>query len=244
MLTYSNFSDLFQGIQLDTPLSYKLQHNSGVAWYIIDTCLMKMKRGECAEFRINYLDQLIVVKLQLEDFTLAPDTWEMSVEQKHSLAAEMKLLGTNLLKGKEYLLAAEKYGLALKLLISDGCRGQSQDSHEEKISLIRMNMSLCFMKLNAYEGVIYHSKFVLEYLENPDIAVKIPKCQDHMIKTLYRRAWAYCQINEFEKCKSDISRVLELDPDNGETIKLLTVVESRVKQNDRKMSNNLRSMFR
>ena len=205
---------------------------------------MKMKRGECAEFRINYLDQLIVVKLQLEDFTLAPDSWEMSVEQKHSLAAEMKLLGTNLLKGKEYLLAAEKYGLALKLLLSDGCRAQSQDGHEEKISVIRMNMSLCFMKLNAYEGVIYHSKFVLEYLENPDIAIKIPKCQDHMIKTLYRRAWAYCQINEFEKCKRDISRVLELDPDNGETTKLLSMVESRVKQNDRKMSNNLRSMFR
>lgn len=168
----------------------------------------------------------------------------MSVTQKHELAAEMKVLGTNLLKGKEFMLAAEKYSLALKLLISDGCRGKAEDNHEERISLIRMNLALCFMKLNAYDGVIYHTDSVVKCLEEPEIAVKIPKCQNHLIKTLYRRAWALCHINEFERCKKDIGRILELDPENVETTKLLSMVEVRVKQNDRMMSNNLRSMFR
>ena len=205
---------------------------------------MKMKSGECSEFRANYLDQLVIITLHLDSFSAAPDPWDMDITQTHNLAEEMKLLGTNLLKGKEYLLAAEKYGLALKLLLSDGCRAQPQDNHEEKISLIRMNLSLCFMKLNAYDGVIYHSKFVLDCLENPEVSVNIPKCQDHVIKTLYRRAWAYCRINEFEACNRDINRIQELDPENAETAKLLSVVECRVKRNDKIMSNNLRSMFR
>ena len=203
-----------------------------------------MRCGECSEFRANYLDQLIIIQVRLESFSPAADTWEMEITQKHGLAAEMKVLGTNLLRGRDYLLAAQKYGLALKLLVSDGCRAVPEDNHEEKICLIRMNISLCFMKMNAYDGVIYHSKYVLDCLENPEVAVKIPKCQEHIIKTLYRRAWAYCHINEFEDCKQDVSRIFDLDPDHVETTKLLGVVESRVKQNDKMMSNNLRNMFR
>ena len=211
---------------------------------------MNMHAGECCKFLVNYFDQMIYLSVQLNSFSLAKDCLSMKASEKHEMAHKMKLLGTESLKCKNYLIAAEKYGLAFKLLISDECTGadesnqeqimQVMESHEDQITQVRLNLSLCFMKLNIPEGVLHHCDSIVSYIYSSKDAAKT----NYVIKVLYRRAWAFCQINEYEKCKVDINKVLALDPDNKDTLQLLSVLDNKIKHSDQVMSNNLRNMFK
>ena len=228
----------------DEEQSYTLQHGCGVAWYAIDYCLMKMKEGEMSRFELNFEQTKATFVLTLHSFVKAAETWKMTIPEKHTLALEMKSLGTNLLKRNNFSFAAEKYGLALKLLLSDGCRAIPEDSHAEKANSVRMNLSLCFMKLEMPEAVIYHCNSVISSLEKEEISELDSPSVDRLIKSLYRRAWAFLQINEYAKSRADIDRIMEMDGNNCEAEKLSVVLGNKIKIGDQKMSVNLKNLFR
>lgn len=205
---------------------------------------MKMHAGECCKFSVNHLEQIIHLTVHLISFSLQNDVWLMSTLTKHEIAFEMKKLGTESLKCKNYLIAAEKYGLALKLLLCCECV-HTDKAQMDLIIQIRLNLSLCFMKINVPEGVLHHCNSVLGHQNWPkDFSDQSFEDYSYLIKVLYRRAWALCQINEFAMCKEDVSKILKYDPENKEAVQLASHLDSKIKQSDRVMSNNLRNMFR
>lgn len=241
-LCFRDKQKLFSSFPLSQEQDHKLQHEADASWYVVDYCLMKMKSSEKSEFSVKSSDgeNEMKITMELHSFEKSEETWQMSIETKHKLAELMKEQGTKMFRLKNYLYAAEKYGLALKLMLSDGCRGVAEDSHDSKTNFIRMNLSLCYMKLSIPEGVIYHCDIVLNNLETD----KSDKSSDEfLIKSLYRRAWAYCNINEYGKSEKDLNRILSIDSNNVDAHKLSKCLESKVKESDRMMSNNLKTMF-
>ena len=178
------------------------------------------------------------VTVTLHSLTDVGPIWGMEPTEQHVIAMELKSLGTGLFREKEFTLAAEKYGMALKILVSDGCRAGVLDNHGEKINSIRSNLALCFQKMGQPEGTLYHCE---QLLSDKKHLVDDEKLR---VKVLFRRAWAFCEMNEFEKCKKDITSVLGLDKGNCDALKLRGVLESKIKDNNRDMSTKLRGLFR
>eukprot|EP00116_Pleurobrachia_bachei_P009024 sb/3469286/ len=231
----SCFSPLFT---LNEETTYRLSHKAGLCWYIIDQCVLRLTESERAVFKFMQSGEIHTVTVTLHSFTDVGPIWGMEAVDQHVIAMELKSLGTELFREKEFTLAAEKYGMALKILVSDGCRAGALDNHGEKINSIRSNLALCFQKMNQPEGTLYHCE---QLLSDKKHLVDDEKLR---VKVLYRRAWAFCEINEFEKCKKDISSVLKLDKGNCDALKLRGVLESKIKDNNRDMSTKLRGLFR
>ena len=213
-------------------------------WYVIDTCLMMMKTSECSQFSVEFMDgtsAVFTIKLLVYDES-QKEIWDLSSSEKYEYALCTKELATESFGSKEYILAAEKYSLILKLLLS--VNGDVEEDHDHKLVLVRLNLALCFMKLNIPDGVIYHTDAVLSIIgDHEENVKKISTARELFVKTLYRRAWAFCAINEFEKCREDLNKLFLVDSDNSAALQLKSSVDKKNRDSDRQMSSNLRGIF-
>lgn len=223
---------------------YILNSGSGTEWLVIDYCLMKMRPGEKSIFAVKSkdLNQDVLITLQLHSMERHKDTWKLDIAEKHGIAERAKASGTDLIKEKKYSLAAEKYSFALKMLISDGCRGVIEDNHVERCDAIKMNLALCYMKLGNPEHVITHCSDVIDNLYNK----KVNNCEDapFILKAVYRRAWAYCEINEYDKCQDDLESMLLIGGDMKDAVELKKKLAVKIKNSNNALGSNLQKMFR
>ena len=195
-----------------------------------------MQECEVSDFEIVIDGVLHLLKIELISLTFSSDCWKLSSKEKHEIAGHMKTLGTKLFKEKSFKLAAQKYGLTLKLLHADNCRVDPLPEHTSQVNSVRMNLALCFMKLAAPEPVIFHCTSIVESLKGDANS-------DQLLKCLNRRAWAYSQLNEFEKAQADLNEVLKIEEENFDAIKLTRTLASKIKKADAEMSNNLKKLF-
>merc|ERR1712113_622309 len=113
-------------------------------------------------------------------------------------------VGGRLFKEQRYMMAFYRYQHACKAISEgSGWRGKDAGKAEELKGACHLNMAACYLKLGDHRGAIAACSMVLEG-------------QRENVKALFRRATAYHSLGEHMSAIKDLTRAVELSPDNVE----------------------------
>jgi tetratricopeptide (TPR) repeat protein len=148
-----------------------------------------------------------------------------------------KAEGTELFKGTNWLIASQRYKRALnhchELNKLDLTGPQREEANKLKTSL-HLNMAQCFIKMEKYDDVIFNCNAVLLDLDQESV------------KALYRRAFAYEKIKDFDTAKKDLTKALHINGDEKNCVALLKRVNVQIKrqqEKEKKMYQSLHSFL-
>ncbi|XP_070532768.1 uncharacterized protein [Ptychodera flava] len=231
---------------------------------IFDTCLETMREGEQCQIHVpkstlvrnlgeaklrvmaSSLNDLEVETeedsttkfiIELKSLNRCKEMWKTSAEEKIELAEEHKMRGTACFKNGQIVLASKRYSKALKLLITVGRKADLEQLSENMRSRYNslkcsclLNLSACLLKLKQYYNVVL--------LCNDALSI-----DSNNVKGLYRRGQALTKLNEFDRAKDDLSKAHALEPSNKAVTDLMSVLLSKVKQQDRQYALAMSKMF-
>ena len=208
----------------------------------IDLCLSTMKVGEICETKIfEHLNEVLekppetfTLQIHLKSFKKGVPIWQLSPEDKFSLAHINKNKGTEYFRTGNIEYAFKRFSKALKYLI---CMSPEEnipqslfDDYCELRCRCYMNLAACQMKSRRYDLVITNCSNALTL--NPK-----------KVKALYRRAQAFLHLNDLNGAKSDLTLAAKLDPSNKAVLLLQNQVICKQAENDSKMADSLSKMF-
>ncbi|GCC33687.1 hypothetical protein chiPu_0012157 [Chiloscyllium punctatum] len=170
--------------------------------------------------------------VKLEEFTLQRDSWEVGFEEKWQMAMHHKAKATEHFKSGNLFGAALRYAKSLKLLVTVKYDLPLEKTKEyvQARKALYSNLAACQIKQKQYRNVIHNCSKALEI--EPD-----------SVKCLYRRGQAYASINEFDKAKRDLKRVLKLEPANSAAAAQLRVLIEQIKAQNEKMGKAMSKLF-
>jgi FK506-binding protein 4/5 len=207
----------------------------------LDTALQQMKKGEHSRFHIKPkyltesafeipLDRDIIMEVELLEFTEEKQNWEMNTEEKLEISHKRREEGNRLYQKQKFERAIKKYQKAL-----DSWKYENDKTdHESQVNALKLpchlNIAACFLKLKKYKDVQDHCNKAL------DIDSK-------SIKALYRRGVANSELDNWDQAKMDLSKALEIDPENKEVKKELLKLNKKIKAQNKKEMRIFSGMF-
>lgn len=165
----------------------------------------------------------LVLALELEAFEKAPDTWNMSEDEKLEHAASRKDAGGALFKAGRYRLALERYKKVISLFsYLDSIKDEDKKTKAKEFKkACELNSAACNLKFNEFADA----------LKNCDNVLK----EDSLnVKALFRRAQANLGLKEFGTCMADLKKLVEVDPQNREARSLMKEAQAGQKEEDKK----------
>ncbi|XP_051899528.1 FK506-binding protein-like [Pristis pectinata] len=211
-------------------------------WFaeVIDKCVETMLLGEQCEVLLapglveagTDLADGLKFTVKLEELTLRKDSWEMTFEEKWQAAMHHKTKGTEHFKNGNLFGATRRYAKSLRLLVS--VKYEVPPEKGEEYNKVRCtlysNLAACQLKQNQYRNVIQNCSKALEIEPNS-------------VKCLYRRGQAYASINEVDKAKGDLKRVLKLEPGNTAAVQQLRIVTKQIRAQNEKLGKAMSKLF-
>jgi len=145
-----------------------------------------------------------------------------------------KAEGTELFKGTNWQPASQRYKRALahchELFKLDLTGPQREEGNKLKTSL-HLNMAQCFIKMEKWKQVIEHTDTVLSELDKDNV------------KALYRRAMAHFKTKDYDAAKKDLSKALQINPEEKNCMILLKKVKERKEKKGKKEMDAYRNAF-
>ena len=168
----------------------------------------------------------VVFFLELKSFSRAKDIWELTSEERLSLAARHRELGTELYTAGSHDIAGYHYSKAVKYLVGV--------EHSEETSRLKavchLNLAACQLKLEQYNHVVTNCSKALSIDSNN-------------VKGLYRKSLALFYLGDLEESKRLIRRAKDIAPKNTSVSELLMKINTKIKEQDTKMAEALKQMF-
>jgi hypothetical protein len=245
--------DIVEGIasfRLDQETDYQIGHGVTFLTEAVDRCLLTMKQQEICELRIKYDPEMehqnfnlnlhidgkssFTFLLELKSFEVVPAFWELNAEKLFERGNGFKSKGTELF-GKENIEGAFKmYSKCMKLLIMMGREKELDTALASSMRSLKvqcyLNLTACQMKCDNHQSVIKNCTKALEIDEKN-------------VKGLYRRGWAYAQINDLDSAKADLSLAVRIDPSSKPVARELEKVNQRISKVEKEMARGMRKMF-
>uniref|UniRef100_UPI00398F24FA FK506-binding protein-like n=1 Tax=Pristiophorus japonicus TaxID=55135 RepID=UPI00398F24FA len=207
---------------------------------IIDKCVETMLLGERCEVHLapglmetsSDCGEGLRFAVTLEELSGHKDSWEMGFEEKWEAALHHKAKGTQHFKNGNLFGASRRYAKSLRLLVTVkyDVPLEKGEEYDKLRSMLYSNLAACQMKQNQYRNAIQNCSKALEM--DPD-----------SVKCLYRRGQAYASINEFDKAKGDLKRVLTLEPGNTAALQQLRILNGQIKAQNEKLGRAMSKLF-
>nr|XP_018625121.1 peptidyl-prolyl cis-trans isomerase FKBP65-like isoform X2 [Nicotiana tomentosiformis] len=209
-----------KGLSDEDPFEYVClegQFNEG-----LDRAIMTMRKGEeaivtissdyfhdCQVKDVLATADLELYEIKLVDFNKEKPFWKMDTKEKVEACDKIKKDGNVLFKEGKFQCASRKYDQALKFIQFDHSFNSDEKCQSNTLRLsCYLNNAACKLKIGEHQEASKLCSKVIEY----------DPCN---VKALFRRAQAYLRINELEKAEIDITKALEVDPNNSRDVKLM-----------------------
>ena len=148
------------------------------------------------------------------DIKIQRQMFEGSSKPKIEMCTIFKNEGDENLKNKNYVLAQNSYEKALSNLFYNFDDKEEQKKIEKLKCSINLNLSMVLMKLNNYKDAI-------GYL------IEAKRLQPDNLKTIYRMAYCYYSINDFDKSRQIVNDVLKKNENSVEFKQLLNDINQK-----------------
>jgi tetratricopeptide (TPR) repeat protein len=148
------------------------------------------------------------------DIKIQRQMFEGSSKPKIEMCTIFKNEGDENLKNKNYILAQNSYEKALSNLFYNFDDEEEQKKIEKLKCSINLNLSMVLMKLNNYKDAI-------GYL------IEAKRLQPDNLKTIYRMAYCYYSINDFDKSRQIVNDVLKKNENSVEFKQLLDDINQK-----------------
>ena len=148
------------------------------------------------------------------DIKIQRQMFEGSSKPKIEMCTIFKNEGDENLKNKNYILAQNSYEKALSNLFYNFDDENEQKKIEKLKCAINLNLSMVLMKLNNYKDAI-------GYL------IEAKRLQPDNLKTIYRMAYCYYSINDFDKSRQIVNDVLKKNENSVEFKQLLDDINQK-----------------
>nr|XP_033772997.1 FK506-binding protein-like [Geotrypetes seraphini]XP_033772998.1 FK506-binding protein-like [Geotrypetes seraphini]XP_033772999.1 FK506-binding protein-like [Geotrypetes seraphini]XP_033773000.1 FK506-binding protein-like [Geotrypetes seraphini] len=201
---------------------------------VLDQCLETMLDGEVCRVQVSATQnsRSCTFNLSLAGFTCVQDSWKMPFEEKWNLALRDKERGTQNFRQGNAWGAAQRYGRALRFLVSVTAAVplEMAEEYDRTKMALYANLAACQLRLGQYENAARNCDKALER-------------EPRTIKALYRRAVAHAALNELEKAGVDLQEVLRLEPGNVAAQRELRRLTEKVREQDAEMAKKMRKLF-
>jgi len=212
----------------------------------IEFAIEKMKRGETSQITLkpSYAfgsagivskgvapESTLVYDVTLLKFEKAKESWQLDADQKLEQAKLFKDKGTKHFKDGKYEIAATRYQKVVEFLEHEiSLKGDSETDRKDLLQAGRLNMALCYLKLNKWIEARGACEKAIE--ENADAA-----------KAWFRKGEAQLALNDCDAARADFERCLELDPENKAARNKVAMCAQRIKQQKEKEKKTFANMF-
>ena len=203
---------------------------SGVMFPIVDGKVVKGNNTENATF--------VTMEIHLMNFT-RECIWDMDPRAKLQYAQQHKDTGTFLFKSDSKEAAFQRYGRAMKYLISMGpvkiIPSELVQDYANLRVQVYLNLAACQLHFENYEGVITNCSHALQG-------------DAKNVKGLYRRGLAYSRQNDWDNAASDLREVVNLENGNKAAIRELQTVHQMLRERKDQeklgqLARGMRTMF-
>lgn len=236
----SSFDSSHFPIGINQPVDIVLGESD--TWFaeVVDKCVESMLQGERGEVLLAPglteagadLAAGLSFTVTLEEFTTHKDSWAMTFNEKWLSAMHHKARGTEHFKNGNLFGATRHYAKSLRLLVSvkyEVPLERGEEYNKARCALYS-NLAACQLKQNQHTNVIQNCSKALEIEPNS-------------VKCLYRRGQAYASINEVDKAKRDLQRVLKLEPGSTAAAQQLRTLTQQVRADNEKLSKAMSKLF-
>merc|ERR1712151_1405760 len=196
----------------------------------------EMKKGEqavltiavpklVAEAQLGLKDiaaEKVVLKLHLQDFEKAKDTWNLSEEEKVEFGLARKDVAANLFKGGRIAMALGRYKKIAEMFnYIDNYKEENKAKAKDIKKACELNKTACYLKLE-------------DYSEAKKSCTTVLKDDSQNVKAVFRKAQAELHLKNFLECIQDCKRVVQLDAQNKDARGLLKQAQAGQKEEDKK----------
>lgn len=179
-------------------------------------------------------DAKLRYEFELVDWEKEKNSWEMSKEEKIEAASKCKREGNDLYSGQKYKRAIKKYKKAMNYLpdyeINKLPAEEYAKATKEVLIPAHLNAAACYLKTR-------------EFKEAKDECEKVLKLDADNLKALFRRACVLMEFDDWDLARSDLERALEIDPENKEVKRQMTILNKKEAAQNKKDKKIFGGMF-
>ena len=163
------------------------------------------------------------------DIKIQKQMFEGSSKPKIEMCTIFKNEGDEKLKNKNYEKARNSYEKALSNLYYNFEDDEERKKIEKIKCAINLNLSMTLMKLNNYKDAI-------------GFLIEAKRLQPDNLKTLYRMAYCYYCIGEYDKAREIVNDVLKNNGNSSEFKQLLEDINKKELEENKKRGKMLKGV--
>ncbi|CAF3799711.1 unnamed protein product [Rotaria sordida] len=227
------------------PLNEEININLGFYSTMISNyvhkCLITMKQNELSQLNFNYSsnlneNQTITIFIHLISFERCPEIYSMSIDNLYNFALKHKENANKFFHEKYYFQAFKLYHRSLCYILNF-INEQPTDEHNQILENFNQLILSIYSNISACQ-LIYGNN--LNVIENCSSALEInPK----YVKALYRRGYAYANLNDYELSLKDLQLANNIQPNDEKIENLLKTTKQRLEEYNKTLGKSLKNFF-
>jgi tetratricopeptide (TPR) repeat protein len=192
-----------------------------------------MKQNEFSHLNFHHENIQIQISIHLISFERFPEIYSLSIDNLYDFALQHKENGNKFFQAKHYFQAFKLYHRSLCYILNF-VNEQPTNEFIEKLNQLILSI---YSNISACQLIYGNNSNVIE---NCSSALEI---NSKYVKALYRRGYAYGNLNEYELALGDLQLANQIEPNDKKIEDLLKVTKQRLEEYNRTLGKSLKNLF-
>ncbi|CAF3201932.1 unnamed protein product, partial [Rotaria sp. Silwood2] len=181
-------------------------------------------------------NQTINIFIHLISFERFPEIYSMSIDNLYNFALKHKENANKFFQQKNYFQAFKLYHRSLCYALNF-INEQPTDEHNEILENFNQLILSIYSNMSACQ-LIYGNN--LNVIDNCSSALEI---NPTYVKALYRRGYAYSNLNDYELALKDLQLANKIQPNDEKIESLLKTTKQRLEEYNKILGKSLKNFF-